>query len=208
MSYSPCLCHRRHVIELTVVHAIIPILVIVLALTLIVPVLATIALIALAPFPRFLFVLRWRWLPTLCRCWLSGESPHHAGVGSRPHAGSACFSYEKGCSTWCIFSFSSTSLILMILTYALFGPRTSILSCRSIKLALTSCSCSVALANSLQAAAAPLSSLPTQVPSVFPTINPPPAAYKPPSPSRLAPTPITVRHTSQHASSNSICATS
>ena len=81
------------------------------------------------------------------------------------------------------------------------GPRTSILSCRSIKLALTSCSCSVALANSLQAAAAPLSSLPTQVPSVFPTTNPPPAAYKPPSPSRLAPTPITVRHTSQHASS-------
>jgi Family of unknown function (DUF6535) len=59
------------------------------------------------------------------------------------------------------------------------------------------------VSHSVQASAAPLSSLPTQVPSVFPTTDPPPAAYKPPSASWLAPTPSTVRPTSQHASSDS-----
>ena len=68
-SPSPCRICRRRVVALIVVHAIIPILVIVLTFV-IVLVLAAIALIALSPFPCFLFALWWRWLPTLCRCRL------------------------------------------------------------------------------------------------------------------------------------------
>jgi hypothetical protein len=61
----------------------------------------------------------------------------------------------------------------------------------------------VTVSHSPQGATASLSDPPIQPPSVFPTTDPPPAAYKPPSPSRLPPTPSTVRHTIQHASSDS-----
>ena len=87
VSYSPCLYHSRRVVVLIVVHAIIPVFVIVLTLIVFVPVLATFGLIALAPSPALCSPYSGVGFPL----YADAGSPHHAGVGSRPHASSACF---------------------------------------------------------------------------------------------------------------------